>query len=156
MTLRCATYSSVAQIFTRSPRKIAFQPADMFTLGLLLAGHGYASQDGRDTVLRSREFVLYDVTRPSRLAFYSGFVRTTLAFPRSALMRRLGRAEHFIGRPIDGSTGVGGILWRLLRELPSRVATIPAAVQERVADNLLDLIATALFSDIGKASVSAG
>ena len=154
--IRCATYSSVAQILTRSPRKIAHQPADMFTLGLLLAGHGFASQDGRDTVLRPREFVLYDVTRPSRLAFNRSFVRTTLAFPRSALMRRLGRAEHFIGRRIDGSTGVGGMLWRLLRELPSRVVTIPAAARERVADNLLDLIATALLSDIGQASVSAG
>jgi AraC family transcriptional regulator, positive regulator of tynA and feaB len=154
--IRCATYSSVAQSFTRSPRKIAHQPADMFTLGLLLAGHGFASQDGRDTVLRPREFVLYDVTRPSRLAFYSSFVRTTLAFPRSALMRRLGRAEHFVGRRIDGSTGVGGILWRLLGELPSRAATIPAAARERVADNLLDLIATALLSDIEQVPVSAG
>ena len=71
--IRCATYSSVAQVVARSARQIAHQPADMFTIGLLLAGHGLGSQDGRDTVLRPGDLVLYDVTRPSRLSFSSNF-----------------------------------------------------------------------------------
>jgi hypothetical protein len=42
--VRCATYSSVAQIVARSLRKIAHRPSDMFTLGVQLAGHGFGSQ----------------------------------------------------------------------------------------------------------------
>jgi AraC-like DNA-binding protein len=154
--VRCATYSSVAQILARSPRKIAHRPVDMFTLGVQLAGHGFGSQDGRDTVLRLGDLVLYDMTRPFRLTFSGSFVRTTLIFPRAALLRRLGGAERFIGRSIDGSAGVGGILSPLVRELPSRLDTIPPSVRERLADNLLDLIATALLSDVEGAPLSTG
>ena len=147
--VRCATYSSVAQIATRSPRKIARRPADVFTLGVQLVGHGFGSQDGRDLVLRPGDLALYDMTRPFELTFTDRFVRTTLVFPRAALVRRLGAAERFIGRSIDGTAGVGGMLSPLVRELPSRLDAIPVSARERVADNLLDLIATALLSDQG-------
>lgn len=154
--IRGATYSSVAQIVARSPCKIAQRPVDTFTLGVQLAGHGFGSQDGRDLVLRPGDLVLYDMTRPLRLAFESRFQRTTLIFPRPALLRRLGAAEPFIGRRIDGTTGVSSLLLPFVRELPAQLDTIPVTIRERVADNLLDLIATALLSDIGQASVSAG
>jgi AraC-like DNA-binding protein len=154
--VRCATYSSVAQIVTRSPRNITHRPADMFTLGVQLAGHGFGSQDGRDLVLRPGDLVLYDMTRPFRLTFSGSFARTTLIFPRAALLGRLGAAERFIGRSIDGTVGVGGVLSLLARELPSRLDTIPDSVRQRVADNLLDLIATALLSDCEGALLSTG
>jgi AraC family transcriptional regulator, positive regulator of tynA and feaB len=154
--IRSATYSSVAQVVARSPRKIAHQPVDMFTLGIQLGGDCLGSQDGRDTALRPGDLVLYDMTRPFRLTFYNTFVRTTLLFPRSALLRRLGAAEYFIGRSIDGTTGVGGMLSLLLRELPSRLDTAPSATRERLAANLLDLITTALLSDREGAPPSAG
>ena len=154
--VRCATYSSVAQIVARSARKIAHRPADMFTLGVQLAGYGFASQDGRDLALRPGDLALYDMTRPFELTFTDRFVRTTLVFPRAALVRRLGAAERFIGRSIDGTAGVGGMLSPLLRELPSRLDTIPGSVRERLADNLLDLIATALLSDVEGAPPSTG
>jgi len=123
-------------------------------MGVQLAGHGHASQDGRDLVLRPGDLVLYDMSRPFRLALSSSFARTTLIFPRAALLRRVGAAEHFIGRSIDGTTGVGGLLSPLVRELPTRLDSIPAAARERLADNLLDLIATALLSDGRPAALS--
>jgi AraC-like DNA-binding protein len=136
-----------SQTITRSPRTIAHWPADTFTIGVQLVGHGFGSQDGRDLAVRPGNLVLYDMTRPLRLTFPGSFVRTTLIFPRATLLRRLGAAERFIGRSIDGTVGVGGMLSPLVRELPSRLDTIPASVRERLADNLLDLIATALLSD---------
>jgi AraC family transcriptional regulator, positive regulator of tynA and feaB len=147
--IRAATYSSVAQIVTRSPRKIAHRPADIFTLGVQLVGRVFGSQDGRDIVLRPGDLVLYDMTRPFQLTFSGSFVRTTLIFPRPALLRRVGAAERFIGRSIDGTLGVGSMLSPLVRKLPSRLDTIPHSARERVADNLLDLIATALLSSEG-------
>lgn len=44
----------------------------------------------------------------------------------------------------------------LLREVPLRLDTIPDAARERVADNVLDLIATALLADIGQGPPSTG
>ena len=146
----------MAQIVARSPHKIAHRPAEMFTLGVQLAGQGFGSQDGRDLALRPGDLVLYDMTRPFRLTFAGSFVRTTLIFPRTALLRRLGAAERFIGRSIDGTVGVGGMLSALVRELPSRLDTIRVSARERLADNLLDLIATALLSDCEGAPPSTG
>jgi AraC family transcriptional regulator, positive regulator of tynA and feaB len=96
------------------------------------------------------------MTRPFQLTFTDSFVRTTLIFPRAALLRRVGAAERFIGRSIDGTVGVGGMLSPLVRELPSRLNTIPVSARERVADNLLELIATALLSDCEGARPSTG
>jgi AraC family transcriptional regulator, positive regulator of tynA and feaB len=144
------TYSSVAQTFGQR------RPADFFTLGVQLEGHGFASGAGRDVALHPGELMLYDASRPFRLTFGARFVRTTLRFPREALLRRVGDAERFIGRSIDGTIGVAGILSPLLRDLPSRAGTIPATARERVADNLLDLIAIVLLADIGQQPRGAG
>jgi hypothetical protein len=38
------------------------------------------------------------MTRPFRLTFSGTFVRTTLMFPRAALLHRLGAAERFLRR----------------------------------------------------------
>lgn len=142
-------YSSVPQVFAQS------QPRAVFTLGLQMEGHGLGSQDGRDTTLNPGELVLYDATRAFRLAFYSSFVRTKLILPRSALVQRVGSTEHLIGRRIDGTAGVGALLAALLCDLPRRANAIPAAVGGRVAEHLMDLIATALLADDADAPLSA-
>jgi AraC family transcriptional regulator, positive regulator of tynA and feaB len=144
------TYASVAQTFGQR------RAADFFTLGVQLEGHGFASGAGRDVALNPGELMLYDASRPFRLTFGERFVRTTLRFPREVLLRRVGPVEHFIGRSIDGTIGAAGILSPLLRDLPSRAGTIPAAARERVADNLLDLIAIVLLADIGQPPRGAG
>jgi AraC-like DNA-binding protein len=90
------------------------------------------------------------------MTFDSRFQRTTLIFPRPALVRRVGALEAFIGRRIDGTTGVGGLLLSLVRELPAHMDTIPVTVRERITDNLLDLIAIALLSNGEQAATSPG
>jgi hypothetical protein len=58
--IRAATYSSVGQVVTRSPRKIGQRPSDVLTLGVQLVGQAFGSQDGRELVLRPGDLVLYD------------------------------------------------------------------------------------------------
>jgi AraC-like DNA-binding protein len=84
--------------------------------------------------------------RPLRLGFDGDFARTTLTFPRSSLQQRIGRLDDFIGRPLEGTRGIGGLLSPLLRKLPCRLNAMSATTRERIADNLLDMIATALVS----------
>jgi AraC-like DNA-binding protein len=151
-----ATYSSVAQTLTRSPRIIANRPADVFAIGIQVAGNGFGSQDGRDSVFQPGDLVLYDMIRPFRMTFRNNFVRTTVLFPRSALLSRVGPAEQFVGRSIDGTTGVGAILSPMLQNLSSSIAGISTVTRERVAENLLDLIASALLSSYEPAPLSAG
>jgi AraC-like DNA-binding protein len=152
--IRCVTYSSVGQTLIRSPRIVARHPADAIGIGTQITGEGFASQDGRDTTLRVGDLTFYDMSRPFQLGFRNSFVRTTLLFPREALLRRVGRTHRVAGRRIDGTKGLGALLLPLVRDLPSRAAEMAPAAHERVANSLLDLIATALLSDVGEISAS--
>jgi AraC family transcriptional activator of tynA and feaB len=96
------------------------------------------------------------MSRPFCLTFYSRFVRTTVLFPRTALMSRLGPAEHLIGRSIDTTTGIGAILRPILQNLPSGIAGLPTALQKRFVNNLFDLITTGLLAGCDRAPLSAG
>ncbi len=152
---RASTYSSVAQTIKRSHHHVARQPADTtFCLGIQLSGHALGSQSGRDVVLRPGDLVLYDMGRPLELIFRTSFVRTTVVVSRSALVRRVGALEHFIGRRIDGSTGLGAMLSPLLQSLPANMAAVPVSARERVVENLLDLIGTTFLAshDGGRSS----
>lgn len=104
-------------------------------------------------MLRPGEFVVHDGTQPFQILFGGDFAQTVLQAPLRALLRRLG-APHFTAVRFDGNAGIGGLLSPMLRELPSHLAEIPDATRERIAENMLDLIATALLSEGDQAPLS--
>jgi AraC-like DNA-binding protein len=153
---RVATITSTAALVTRSPRQIARDAVDNFVLAIHQAGDATMIQYGRDAVPKPGDLVLHDMTRPWRIHIGGDFTQTLLLFPRTRLLRRLGHAEPYLGMRIDGTVGVAGMLSPLLRQLPSHLDGTPAATRERVAENLLDLIATALVSTGNMVPLSAG
>ncbi len=154
--LRIVECAGTLQSVTRSKHHIARDRADGFGLVIQHLGGNVLSQDGREAVLGPGDFVLLDTTRPFRIGINSGFAQTVVMLPRSTLLRRLGAPEPYIGRHIDGATGVGGMLSPLLRALPASLEAMTAAARERVADNILDLVATALLSEVEHGPLSAG
>ena len=153
--IQATHFSSTAQLIVRSPRNIAQYPTETVTIGIQVTGGGLATQNDNELVLRSGDIVPFDMRRPFALRFDSAFARTTLTVPRSALERRIGNCEGLLGRRIDGSAGVGGLLSPILRELPLHLGGLSDATRERVAESLLDLIATALISDSERRPFSA-
>jgi AraC family transcriptional regulator, positive regulator of tynA and feaB len=153
--IKVATYSSVPQCIWRSPCRIERQALDNVTIGVQIAGRVFGGRDGWSTEIKSHDLILFDMMRPFKLDFDTPFTRTTVSFPRSALVSRIGAFERFMARPIDGSSGIGAILSSILRGLPSHLRTIPAEARGRLAGNLLDLAATALVSEIAPARSSA-
>ena len=153
--IRVTQFSSTAQLIIRSARNIAQYPAETVTIGMQVAGGGLATQIENEIVLRPNDLVPFDMRRPFSLRFENTFSRTTLTVPRSALERRIGFCEGLLGRRIDGSAGVGGLLAPIIRGLPSHLGSLSETTRERVAETLLDLIATALVSDIERRPVSA-
>jgi AraC-like DNA-binding protein len=143
--IKVGTVRSTAQRLTRSARQIAHYTEDVFNIGIQQTGHGLMSQDGHQVLLRPGDFVLHDSTRPWELTFDRNFCQVVLQVPRTALLRRLGTDRDLSALRIDGTSGLGGILSAVLRELPSRIETIPADTRARLGENLLDLIATALL-----------
>jgi AraC-like DNA-binding protein len=144
--VRVGTVRSTAQLITRSAQQIARDPADVFNLGLQNYGQALMRQGDREVLLRPGDFALHDSTRPWQLAFDGDFFQTVLQLPRAALLRRLGPSEDLVALRVDGTTGLGGMLSQMLRELPRWLDAVPASACARLGENLLDLIATALLA----------
>ncbi|MCI0745969.1 MAG: helix-turn-helix domain-containing protein [Verrucomicrobia subdivision 3 bacterium] len=152
---RFSKVTSVGGVVTRSSRHIGHAGADVLCLKVQLTGHSLFSQDGREAVLRPGDFALLDGTRPFKLTYEGNFAQIVLQMPRAALLHRLGATENFTATRIDGNVGVGGVLSPMLRVLPLHLAEIPDATRERIAGNVLDLMATALLANGEEARVPA-
>ncbi len=145
--VRVCTIASAAQAITRSRRQIARDPTDLFAVTVQLSGRCILSQDGRVAILKSGDVVLNDGNRPFQLSYDGDFRQTVLMVPRKALLCRLGRPDSYTATRINGAAGIGGVLSPMLRTLPSHMAEIREAARERIAENVLDLIATALLAN---------
>jgi AraC-like DNA-binding protein len=153
--LQIGTGASSAQVVTRSPRQIALGD-DRLYLTLISSGRGLISQDGREASLRPGDFVLSDRTRPYRFIHDGDVAQTVLMAPRRALLRRIGSAERFTSVRIDGGEGFGGLLSPMLQNLAGQSLRLSAAAQARDAENVFDLIATALLSAVEETTASGG
>jgi AraC-like DNA-binding protein len=139
---------------SRTSRHIA-SGDDRFFITLTSSGRSLIAQDGREDVYTGGDLALTDRTRPYQIRSDADFSQTLVMIPRDALLRRIGSTERFTGVRIDGCRGFGGLLSPMLQNLPSQLADIAADMRPRVAENVLDLIATALLSSCDDAPVSA-
>jgi AraC-like DNA-binding protein len=143
-----------AQVITRSSRQIARGDDRLFiTLGA--SGRSLVSQHGREALLADGDFALTDRTHHYQIACDADVAQTVLMLPRDLLSQRIGPVERFTSARIDGRQGFGGLLSPMLQNLPDQLAAIAEDVQPRIAENVLDLIATALLSLDGETPRSA-
>ena len=148
--------ASTAQTLSRSPRQIARDNADFFHVCVMSYGRSLFSQDGREAVLEPGDFVLSDRTRPYQFIFDGEFSQTVVMIPRQMLIPRVGSAERFTAIGIDGSKGLGGLLSPMLQNLGGQLRNIPADTQARIAENVIDLVATAVLSESEGLPISSG
>ena len=153
--LRIGTGAASAQVISRSQRQIA-QGDDRLFLTLASSQGSLINQDGREATYGPGDFVLSGRTRPYRFIHDCDTAQTVLMIPRHALVQRIGSTERLTAIRIDGSKGFGGLLSPMLQKLAGQMAHIPAAARTRVAENAIDLIATALLSGTEARPLSAG
>jgi AraC-like DNA-binding protein len=145
-SIRVSAAAGSAQTASRQPRKIDRNPQDDVTLALHGRGASVFTQFGRGALLGPGDIILSDMNRPFEFNFPADWAQTILMFPREALLSRIGDVGPHLGVKIDGTIGVAGVLATLLSGLPNHLDRIPDHVRERVADNLLDLIATVILA----------
>ena len=143
-----------AQILTRPSRQIA-RGDDRFFIELTPSGCMSFSQDGREAVLTRGHFLLLDRARPYQATCNGDISQIVLMISREQLLRRIGSAERFTAQRIDGHRGFGGLVSPMLQRLPAQLPDIPADLRPRVAENVVDLIATALLSGINETRIPA-
>lgn len=152
--LQVGTGATSALKYNRSLRQIA-RGDDRLFIELTSSGCISISHDSREAVLTRGDFTLMDRTRPYQGTSNGDFAQVVLMIPRDLLLRRIGSAERFTAVRIDGGSGFGGLLSPMLQRLPEQLPDIAAAARRRVAENIVDLVATALLSGIGETRISA-
>lgn len=144
--LRIGWADGTAQTISRPQQNIARNPKDHFALVVHGAGTTSFAYLGRETFLEPGDMVLHDMNQPFEFRFETDWAQTILLIPRGALLSRVGDIGSRLGVKIDGTTGVAGMLSPLLASLPRQLSRIPDHARERLGDNLLDLIATAIVT----------
>lgn len=144
--LKLVNVRSVAQHVNRTTGSAGGCPTSFFHVNVMRAGRGLMSQDGREAMLTPGGLVFSDSSRPYTIDFTDNFSAGVLRIPRPMLLQRIGAPECFTALRVDHTKGLGAMVAPMLGELPTLLPTIPKSLHERVADNIVDLIAVALLS----------
>ncbi|MFD9052954.1 helix-turn-helix domain-containing protein [Streptomyces zaomyceticus] len=112
--------------------------------GLQRKGSSLISQDARNAVLQSGDFILCHTGRAFRVSFPEPFEMTLFQIPRHALLVREDVLDSVTGIGIQGDSGVASVVSRVLGELSPPVADYDPEVAEMLARNTVDLLATAI------------
>jgi len=147
---------STDQILRRSSRQIARGDAESFHIAVQNSGRSLVTQAGHEAALEPGDFTLLDRSKPYHLTYRGEFSQIMLMMRRDLLLSRIGSAALLAATRIDGMKGLGGLLSPMLRQLPVLLPSIPDGARDRVAGNVLDLIATALLSQEEQRRVSSG
>ena len=138
----------------RSPRQIARVSEDYFIVPIQGRRRTVGTQDGRDVVLESSDFTVFDGTRPYQATMSAGFEHCVLKIPRGALRQRLAGVDGMAALRVRGDRGLGCIASAFVRSLPAELDQLDSRAVERLSDTTLDLIAAALGSVAGPSAVA--
>jgi AraC-like DNA-binding protein len=147
-SLRFIEVSAEAHTARRTARLVKAAPAGCYKIGLQLRGSSVLIQDGREATLTPGDFTFYDTDRPYTLAFSDPHRMIVLLFPRDMLGLPQSRlagltATRLPGEPGGMATLIGPFLAQVADMLDEVDSRGPWA-GVRLADNVLDLLATVL------------
>lgn len=133
----------------RDAQSLRRNPLDHFFLSYLTEGQGRLSQDGRDTIQRAGEFLLYDSARPFCYDMISAYSGIWLRLPRRLVLSRLGNAEAMTARSIASGSRLGALAATMLVETSQLDITNGSTAAVRVANSLMDILAAAFETATG-------
>src|SRR5262245_57521489 len=138
-----------SHVARRTPRLVARHEAEYFKLGLQLAGQSVLTQDGREAPLEPGDFAVYDTSRPYTFAFDDRTELLVLIFPRQLLGLPAERVALVTATRFSGRQGLCSLIGPFLVQAMQVLDQVDARDNARLATNVLDLLATALSSQLG-------
>ncbi|MFI6291450.1 helix-turn-helix domain-containing protein [Nonomuraea sp. NPDC050790] len=121
-----------------------------YKLSLPVSGRLRIRQDGRDTPLQPGDLTIYDTSRPYQVVFDGTCRVIVVMFPRQELRLPQRAMREVTARRVAGGRGLGGVVCPLLVNLVGHLDEIGAVGAERLADNIVDLVATLYASCLGE------
>ena len=135
-----------AHLASRTRRMIALRDAGYYKVGLLTHGSCKLSQEGRDALLQPGDLAIYDCRRPYTMVFDEPHEMSFLMFPCDRLRLPSAAVEEVLVTPVSSTQSTGSLVAPFLRRLVANLEQPGEPVNSRLADNVLDLLAT-LFSE---------
>jgi len=126
----------------RTRRMIASADPGYYKVGLLTRGSCRLSQGGRDALLRPGDLAIYDCRRPYTMVFGEPHEMSFLMFPCDRLRLPPAAVDHVLVTPVSSRQSTGSLVGPFLRRLVFNLERSERPVNTRLADNVLDLLAT--------------
>ncbi len=142
--LRIATVSSEPHAVIRSAEKIRQSYDDDFVVNLAVRGRVMMTQQRFDAVLQPGDFAVYDSALPCRIACPDPFRQIVLKIPRDMYTAHGPMPGGGTAAVVRGDHGVGALFAPLVHSLSRQADSLPAEVGQRLAANVVELLATAL------------
>ena len=137
---------SCAQRVLRTPSRISRASDDFVLVAVGTSGVNGVFQDGREAVMSSGQFVIYDTTRPYELRFDDSFSQMVFQIPRKLLHQRVGSFDTLTATTFSGERPLERLACEFLLGMSKTIDEIDSATATRLLDQALDLIAMA-FAD---------
>jgi AraC family transcriptional activator of tynA and feaB len=116
-------------------------------LQVQLSGRSLNKQDGREVWLTPGDFTLRDCTRPYEVHVNEPVSMLALRIPGAMFRRYVAHPENLAAVAVSGASGPGGLVSRFVRDLWSKLETLPnAEFAARLVPPLLELIAAAYLT----------
>jgi AraC-like DNA-binding protein len=145
----------VAQVRTSTPHSVHRTPGlirqgggDLCRVVLPISGRPVLAQDGREVLLSSDTFAVYDFNRPYDLAYTDAVELAVFAFPRALLPIDAGAMARLTATALP-ATGAGALVAPMLHRITQDMDRYDPATATRLSSILLDLLGTALTERAG-------
>ncbi|WP_280242273.1 helix-turn-helix domain-containing protein [Nocardia abscessus] len=148
-TMTVSRVSAAPHTVRRSKSLIADSERGLYKLGLQLSGVALLVQDGREAVLGSGDFALYDTDLPYTLDFGAPTDMAVFMFPRERLHLPLNADRDILARRIGGRDDVGALVTPLLIRLVEQQHRGGLHATPVIADAVVDLLSALLADDFG-------
>jgi AraC-like DNA-binding protein len=147
--LRVTSLRSSPQRIDRTPALIAGSDHELWQIALCRSGCLRLEQDDRQARLKPGDLVAYETARPFHWSFPGSWSATVFTLPRAAVTLTGAQSRALTARGLPGGAGVGGLVSRLLRDVADNTASLALSNQDRIVDDLCDLLVTLLRDTVG-------
>ena len=140
--LDVATVDSTTQVCRRTAGLVRRDSEAWFQVGRLSRGAAVLSQDGREARLAPGGYAVYETDRPFVWDFSGDWQLQVFTWSRPTVALSSAASHRITARPLDGDSGIGAIVGRMLHDLAAAPPRLSPTGGTRLADEVAELVAT--------------
>ena len=144
--LQVSRVDADAHTASRTPRMIAARDEDCYKVGLAIRGSSCLTQRDREVLLSPGDLAIYDCRRPYTISFAEPNEMFFLMFQCDRFRLPPAAVDQVLATRVSSSESTGSLVAPFLRQLVGNLERSGESVNSRLADNVLDLLAT-LFGE---------